>query len=54
MTNSEMVKKMSCLATSGPTHSQQPVFKWSTSGFDIPMGHPDAFDFSPVSIEWNL
>ncbi|XP_003386071.2 PREDICTED: putative phospholipase B-like 2 [Amphimedon queenslandica] len=54
LTNSEMVKSLSCLATSGPTHSQQPVFKWSTSGFQDtpPLGHPDEFDFAPIVIKW--
>ena len=42
------------LATSGPTHEQQPVFQWSTSGFHpTPLGHPDKWDFSPVWVKWN-
>lgn len=48
-----MVKELSCLATSGPTYSQQPVFQWSTSGFgNSPLGQPDRFEFTPVLIKW--
>ncbi|XP_078362141.1 putative phospholipase B-like 2 [Oculina patagonica] len=52
VTNSEMVKTLQCMAVSGPTHDQQPVFKWSTSGWKRPMGHPDAWDFEPVTVTW--
>ena len=46
--------EFSCLATSGPTHEQQPVFQWSTSGFHpTPLGHPDKWAFSPVWVRWN-
>lgn len=48
-----MMKELSCMATAGPTHHQQPVFKWSASGFKRPLGHPDAFDFKPMVITWN-
>ena len=49
-----MVKELSCVATCGPTYSQQPVFRWSTSGFGSspPLGHPDKFEFTPVLIKW--
>lgn len=53
LTNSEMVKTLQCVAVSGPTHDQQPVFKWSTSGWKRPMGHPDAWDFEPVTVKWD-
>lgn len=52
ITNSEMVKSLECVAVSGPTHDQQPVFKWSTSGWDTPLGHPDAWDFEPIVVKW--
>ena len=45
---------LSCLAISGPTHDQQPVFQWSTSGFTpVPLGHPDKWDFPVVTVKWN-
>ncbi|XP_068748317.1 putative phospholipase B-like 2 [Montipora capricornis] len=53
ITNSEMIKSFECLAVSGPTHDQQPVFKWSTSGSDRPLGHPDVWDFEPLVVKWN-
>ncbi|XP_068679671.1 putative phospholipase B-like 2 [Montipora foliosa] len=53
ITNSEMIKSLECLAVSGPTHDQQPVFKWSTSGWDRPLGHPDVWDFEPLVVKWN-
>ena len=43
---------LSCKATSGPTHQQQPVFQWSTSGYKQPHGHPDKWNFRPVDISW--
>lgn len=53
MTSSELLKDFKVVATAGPTHEQQPVFKWSTSGFEpLPLGMPDAFDFAPTVIEW--
>ncbi|XP_020631773.1 putative phospholipase B-like 2 [Orbicella faveolata] len=52
VTNSELIKELQCMAVSGPTHDQQPVFKWSTSGWKRPMGHPDAWDFEPVKVTW--
>jgi len=44
---------LSCIAVSGPTHDQQPVFKWSTSGWKRPMGHPDAWDFDPILVQFS-
>ncbi|KAL9980614.1 hypothetical protein ACROYT_G009222 [Oculina patagonica] len=38
---------LSCIAVSGPTYDQQPVFRWSTSGWKRPMGHPDGWNFKP-------
>ncbi|XP_027059115.1 putative phospholipase B-like 2 isoform X2 [Pocillopora damicornis] len=46
-------KSLSCMAVSGPTHDQQPIFKWSTSGWKRPMGHPDAWDFEPVMVKFS-
>ena len=47
-----MVKELQCMAVSGPTHDQQPVFKWSSSGWERPMGHPDAWNFEPLMVSW--
>ncbi|KAM7451985.1 putative phospholipase B-like 2 [Porites harrisoni] len=52
ITNSKMMKELQCMAVSGPTHDQQPVFKWSTSGWKRPMGHPDAWNFEPLMVSW--
>jgi hypothetical protein len=41
-------------AVNGPTHDQQPVFKWSTSAFDhqVHVGQPDVFDFDFVEMQF--
>lgn len=46
---------LAAYASSGPTHSQQPPFQWSTSGnpFGIPKGHPDRWYFKPQLIRWD-
>ena len=57
VTSSEMMEDavtLACKATSGPTHTQQPVFQWSTSGYPRPLGHPDKWDFIPVDVAWVL
>ncbi|XP_022780516.1 putative phospholipase B-like 2 isoform X1 [Stylophora pistillata] len=46
-------KTLSCMAVSGPTHDQQPIFKWSTSGWKRPMGHPDAWNFEPIMVNFS-
>ena len=48
-----MFQKFTALAVSGPTYDQQPVFQWSTSGWHRPIGHPDKWDFKPVTVSWN-
>ena len=55
VTSFEMLNStLSCLAISGPTFDQQPVFQWSTSGFSpVPLGHPDKWDFPLVNVTWN-
>ena len=54
MTSYELMQSLSCVAVAGPTHDQQPVFRWSTSGLGPrPLGHPDAFDFEPVTVTWS-
>ena len=52
ITNSKMMKELEAYIVSGPTTEQQPVFKWSTSGVDRPMGHPDAWQFEPIKASW--
>ena len=53
--SSELLEDLKVIATAGPTHDDQPVFKWSTSGFKpLPQGQPDVFDFEPVIIQWKL
>ncbi|KAH9376843.1 hypothetical protein HPB48_009751 [Haemaphysalis longicornis] len=48
-TNAKMTSSMEFIAISGPTNDQQPVFKWSTSGFnDSHLGQPDTFNFGPI------
>jgi hypothetical protein len=56
ITSSSMIKSLSCLAESGPTHQQQPVFQWSTSTFNTlsHLGMPDRYDFNPVTIHWDI
>jgi len=38
-------------AQSGPSHDQQPVFRWSQFPDVSHVGMPDAFDFDWISIE---
>ena len=54
ITSFSMSKTLSCLAVSGPTHDQQPVFQWSTSPFSnvTHLGMPDRWDFDAVTIHW--
>ncbi|XP_046840907.1 putative phospholipase B-like 2 [Xenia sp. Carnegie-2017] len=52
ITSYELFKNFTVYAVSGPTYDQQPVFKWSTSGWKRPLGHPDKWDFDPVMITW--
>ncbi|XP_050032313.2 putative phospholipase B-like 2 [Dermacentor andersoni] len=53
LTNYEQFLQQQFLAISGPTWSQQPVFQWSTSGFnDSHVGHPDRWEFGPVLNYW--
>ncbi|XP_068213590.1 putative phospholipase B-like 2 [Palaemon carinicauda] len=55
ITNYEMAKSYLFLAVNGPTSDQQPVFRWSeqAEAETTPhYGHPDAFDFPPVTHEW--
>ncbi|XP_070572931.1 putative phospholipase B-like 2 [Ptychodera flava] len=55
VTNMAMHKDFSMIAICGPTHDQQPVFQWSTSGFNNQshLGQPDRFDFEQVLVKWN-
>lgn len=49
LTNSAMAASLDFIAVNGPTNDQQPVFKWSTSGFkDSHLGQPDTFNFGPI------
>lgn len=49
ITNSAMMASLEFTGYSGPTYDDQPVFQWSTSGFDVPhVGQPDRWDFAPV------
>lgn len=50
ITSSKLFKEFQCLAVSGPTHDQQPVFQWSKTEWKRPLGQPDKFDFSPVIV----
>lgn len=54
LTNRTLFQKMQFWAISGPTYDQQPVFRWSTSGFDDVKhdGHPDVWDFQPILHQW--
>ncbi|XP_065197425.1 putative phospholipase B-like 1 [Sycon ciliatum] len=52
ITNAEMMKKLQANIASGPTSEQQPVFKWSQTDVEKPHGHPDAFNFPPLTIMW--
>ncbi|XP_075560204.1 putative phospholipase B-like 2 isoform X3 [Dermacentor variabilis] len=53
LTTYEQFKQQQFFAISGPTWSQQPVFQWSTSGFnDSHVGHPDRWEFGPVLNYW--
>lgn len=46
ITNLEMSKSQSCVGISGPTHQNQPIFRWSSSkGNDPKDGLPDLWDF---------
>ncbi|CAG2100672.1 unnamed protein product [Medioppia subpectinata] len=55
MINKDMAARLEMLAVSGPTHRQQPPFRWSTSGAGAELrhiGHPDVFDFKPIYTKW--
>jgi len=55
VTNSTMVKTMTMLIQSGPTNDIQPTFVWSKSDFNDLIrheGHPDVFNFQPVTTKW--
>ncbi|XP_066989803.1 putative phospholipase B-like 2 [Macrobrachium rosenbergii] len=55
ITNYEMAKNFLFLAVNGPTSDQQPVFRWSEQA-EVDKkphyGHPDEFNFAPVTHEW--
>eukprot|EP00795_Rhopilema_esculentum_P015337 gene15337-6558_t len=51
-TNFKLANQLSAWIVAGPTHDDQPVFKWSTSGWKTPMGHPDEFNFSQFVQSW--
>ncbi|KAI6660986.1 hypothetical protein LOD99_13709 [Oopsacas minuta] len=50
ITSYKLFAKHQVVGVAGPTWDQQPVFKWSTSGYKRtrPLGHPDAFKFNSV------
>ncbi|XP_077535671.1 putative phospholipase B-like 2 isoform X2 [Haemaphysalis longicornis] len=49
LANARLATSMEFIAVNGPTNDQQPVFKWSTSGFnDSHLGQPDTFNFGPI------
>jgi len=61
ITDSSMVLALSYIAQSGPTSDAQPVFKWSDSKANAcsdsskykHYGHPDAWNFPAVPVEWS-
>uniref|UniRef100_H2YHB7 Phospholipase B-like n=1 Tax=Ciona savignyi TaxID=51511 RepID=H2YHB7_CIOSA len=55
ITSSSLHRNYEMIAECGPTHDQQPVFKWSTSPyFNLPhRGMPDSFDFQPIHVKWD-
>ncbi|KAH9376839.1 hypothetical protein HPB48_009747 [Haemaphysalis longicornis] len=53
LTNYTLFKSLEFIGISGPTWGTQPVFEWSTSGFnDSHIGHPDKWQFGPVHHQW--
>ncbi|KAH9384187.1 hypothetical protein HPB48_026180 [Haemaphysalis longicornis] len=53
VTNASMAGALGMIAVAGPTHDQQPAFRWSTSGFpDGHEGQPDLWDFAPFACTW--
>ncbi|KAH6942884.1 hypothetical protein HPB50_011417 [Hyalomma asiaticum] len=55
LTNSKLFEKLEFVSVSGPTWTQQPPFRWSTSGFSVRHdGHPDLWDFKPLIYHWLL
>jgi len=53
VTSKDMFSNGRFMAIAGPTHQEQPVFKWSTSAFNKSHhGHPDVFDFGVVEHQW--
>lgn len=53
VTNYTLFKSLEFIGISGPTWGTQPVFEWSTSGFnDSHVGHPDKWQFGPVHHKW--
>ncbi|KAH7978594.1 hypothetical protein HPB49_006029 [Dermacentor silvarum] len=53
MTNASLATGLGLIAVAGPTHDQQPPFRWSTSGFhDLHAGQPDLWNFAPFVCTW--
>ncbi|XP_070385785.1 putative phospholipase B-like 2 [Dermacentor albipictus] len=53
MTNESLAARLGLIAVAGPTHDQQPPFRWSTSGFhDLHAGQPDLWNFAPFVCTW--
>ncbi|XP_070384582.1 putative phospholipase B-like 2 [Dermacentor albipictus] len=53
MTNESLAAGLGLIAVAGPTHDQQPPFRWSTSGFhDLHAGQPDLWNFAPFVCTW--
>ncbi|XP_049269769.1 putative phospholipase B-like 2 isoform X2 [Rhipicephalus sanguineus] len=53
MTNTSLAIGLRFVSVAGPTHDQQPPFRWSTSGFHDPHdGQPDLWNFTPFVCTW--
>jgi hypothetical protein len=51
------MQNFTLVAIAGPTSDQQTPFVWSKSDFDTQLshvGHPDEWNFSPLTPKWML
>ncbi|KAF8374452.1 hypothetical protein PRIPAC_80881, partial [Pristionchus pacificus] len=54
-TNNELARRLSFRAIGGPTHTNVPVFRWSSFDFDVPhVGHPEQWKFDEIEMYWEV
>ena len=57
LTNAQLIHQLQFVAYGGPTYDDLEPFQWSKTDFakDTPhFGHPDLWQFKPVTHKWHL